>query len=104
MGRDSLDPFLRRPERGVFVLCRTSNAGSSDLQELPVDGTPLFLRVAELANQWNTNDNVGLVAGATFPPDIRRIRAVCPGLPLLVPAIFAPQRDLTAAVPTTPAA
>jgi orotidine-5'-phosphate decarboxylase len=98
MGRDSLEPFLRRPERGVFVLCRTSNAGSSELQELPVDGTPLFLRVAELANQWNTNDNVGLVAGATFPPDIERIRAVCPSLPILVPGVGAQQGDLVGAV------
>src|SRR5258708_987009 len=98
MGRDSLEPFLRRPDRGVFVLCHTSNPGSSELQELSVDGTPLFLRVAELANQWNGNDNVGLVAGATFSPDIARIRAMCPDLPILVPGIGAQQGDLAGAV------
>ena len=98
MGRDSLEPFLRRGDRGVFVLCRTSNAGSSEVQELNVDGTPMFIRVAELANQWNENGNVGLVAGATFPPDLARIRTVCPELPILVPGVGAQAGDLDGAV------
>jgi orotidine-5'-phosphate decarboxylase len=98
MGRDSLEPFLRRADRGVFVLCHTSNPGAGDLQELPVDGTPLYLKVAQRCNEWNTNDNVGLVAGATYPADIERIRAVCPGLPILVPGVGAQQGDLAGAV------
>jgi orotidine-5'-phosphate decarboxylase len=94
MGGDSLEPFLRHADRGVFVLCHTSNPGSADLQELDVDGTPLYLKVAERCNEWNTNGNVGLVAGATFAADIARIRAVCPGLPILVPGVGAQAGDL----------
>jgi orotidine-5'-phosphate decarboxylase len=97
MGGDSLEPFLRRADRGVFVLCHTSNPGSADLQELSVDGVPLYLKVAERCNEWNTNGNVGLVAGATFAADIARIRAVCPGLPILVPGVGAQAGDLAGA-------
>ena len=68
MGRDSLEPFLSRTEFGVFVLCRTSNAGGSDIQDLELaSGDPVYERVAELASEWNDNRNVGLVVGATAP-------------------------------------
>ena len=98
LGGDSLEPFLRDPARGVFLLCKTSNPGSADLQDLEVrGGPPLFLEVARrAAAEWNTNANLGLVAGATWPEEIGRIREAAPELPLLVPGIGAQGGDLAA--------
>ena len=93
-GGDSLAPFLAYADRGVFIWCRSSNAGAADFQDLPVaDGRggsrPLYEVVAERARDWNTNGNVGLVAGATYPAQIARLRALCPDLPFLVPGVGA---------------
>jgi orotidine 5'-phosphate decarboxylase subfamily 2 len=101
LGGDSIEPFLRNPEKGAFILCKTSNAGSRDLQDLSVqdvDGgpRPLYLRVAGLASQWNTRHNVGLVAGATFPDTLRKIRGTAPGLWILAPGIGAQGGELQA--------
>ncbi|MFM2310475.1 MAG: hypothetical protein RLY87_2597, partial [Chloroflexota bacterium] len=100
LGGDSLEPFLQKPERGSFLLCRTSNPGSTDLQELVLaDGRPLYLAVAQLAqNQWNGNDNVGLVVGATQPEALATVRAHCPDLPILLPGVGAQGGDLQTAV------
>jgi orotidine-5'-phosphate decarboxylase len=99
MGRDSLDPFLSREEKGVFVLCRTSNPGGSDLQSLELDsGDRLYERVAALADLWNGNGNVGLVVGATAPEELETLRASVPDLPFLVPGIGAQGGDAEAAV------
>lgn len=99
LGRDGLDPFLRRADRHVFVLCRTSNAGARDLQDLPVEGRPLYERVAHLANEWNVpHGNVGIVVGATYPEEAARIRAICPELLFLMPGVGAQAGDLDAAV------
>jgi orotidine-5'-phosphate decarboxylase len=93
LGRDSLEPFLRYREKGIFVLCRNSNPGAGDLQELEVAGPggaePLYLRVATLATEWNGAGNVGLVVGATYPEQLARVRGRCPQLPILVPGIGA---------------
>lgn len=91
MGRDSLEPFFEKPERGVFVLCRTSNPGAQDLQSLKLaTGEPLYEHVAQLARQWNHHHNVGLVAGATAPEELRRIRHVAgPDMLLLIPGVGA---------------
>jgi orotidine-5'-phosphate decarboxylase len=97
LGRDSLEPYIRRADRGVFVLCRTSNPGSGDVQELPVGERPLYLEVAARCRQWNTNGNIGLIAGATHPGDIAAIRAECPGMPILVPGVGAQAGDLEGA-------
>jgi orotidine-5'-phosphate decarboxylase len=97
LGGDSLEPFLRRADRGVFILCRTSNPGADDFQELVVGGDPLYLKVARRARAWNAHGNVGLVAGATRPADLEAIRRECPGLPLLVPGVGAQGGDLAAA-------
>lgn len=98
LGEDSLEPFLRRPERGAFVLCRTSNPGAAELQDLRVDGArPLYLEVARRAATWNTRGNVGLVAGATWPGELATIREVAPGLPFLVPGAGAQGGDVAAA-------
>ncbi len=101
LGEDSLRPFVERADRGVFVLARTSNPGARDLQDLRVAGEdgeePLYLAVARLALRWNTNGNIGLVAGATYPDDIARLRSFCPNLPFLVPGVGAQDGDLHAA-------
>ncbi len=98
LGEDALTPFVRRPDRGVFVLCHTSNPGASAVQELPCGGRTLYERVAEMALSLNSRGNVGLVVGATFPDALRRVRAVAPHMPLLVPGIGAQSGDLEASV------
>lgn len=98
MGMDSAQPYLERKDKGVIVLCRTSNPGGSDLQALNVDGKPLYLHVAAMvANRWNEHGQCGLVVGATFPNELREVRAcVGPGMPLLVPGIGAQGGDIEA--------
>jgi len=99
LGRDSLQPFLDRAEKGVFVLCRTSNPGGSDLQDLELaSGEPLYERVAALADVWNANDNVGLVVGATAPEELAEVREIVPQIPFLVPGVGAQGGDAEAAV------
>ena len=99
MGFDSVQPYLERPDRGVIVLCRTSNPGGSDLQFLEVDGKPLYQHVASLvANKWNTNGQCGLVVGATFPNELAQVRAIVGDMPLLIPGIGAQGGDIQATV------
>jgi len=99
LGRDSLEPFLQREDAGVFVLCRTSNPGGADLQNLTLEsGEPLYERVAALADLWNANGNVGLVVGATAPDELEEIRESVPDLPFLVPGVGAQGGDEAAAV------
>lgn len=99
MGQDSLQPFLSKAEKGIFVLCRTSNPGGADLQGLELGtGEPLYQRVAALADLWNENDNVGLVVGATAPEELEAVRAEVPDLPFLVPGVGAQGGDAEAAV------
>ncbi|MFN8524469.1 MAG: orotidine-5'-phosphate decarboxylase [Chloroflexota bacterium] len=98
MGRDSLDPFLARPDRGAFVLCKTSNPGSADFLDRNVDGEPLYELIARRCVEWDERSNVGLVVGATFPPQLERVRALAPNLPILVPGVGSQQGDLAAAV------
>ncbi|MFH1851190.1 MAG: orotidine-5'-phosphate decarboxylase [Candidatus Neomarinimicrobiota bacterium] len=96
MGRDALEPFLDRPEKGAFILCRTSNPSAGELQNIESAGKPLYLRVAELALELNRADNVGLVVGATAPAEIARVRKAAPQLPFLIPGIGAQGGDLAA--------
>jgi len=99
LGRESLLPFLKRAEKHIFVLCRTSNPGGAELQNLRIapEGEPLYLKLAKLAqNEWNLKENVGLVAGATFPAELAAIREAAPDLPLLVPGVGAQGGDLAA--------
>ncbi|MCU0764735.1 MAG: orotidine-5'-phosphate decarboxylase [Burkholderiaceae bacterium] len=99
MGRDSIEPFTAYADRGVFVLCRTSNPGGDDLQMLEVAGERLYERVARLAAaQWNRSGQLGLVVGATYPAELARVRAIAGGLPLLVPGIGAQGGDVQASV------
>ena len=98
MGRDSIEPYLAYADKGVILLCRTSNPGGSDLQFLDVgEGEKLYERVARLAaEEWNASGNLGLVVGATFPQEIARVRKLVGDMPLLVPGIGAQGGDIAA--------
>jgi len=105
LGRDSIVPFIAYADKGVFILCKTSNAGSADFQEslcAEPGGTgrtrPLFELVAQRAREWNTKGNIGLVVGATYSEQLKRVRELCPELPLLIPGIGAQGGDLAAVV------
>ena len=121
LGKDSIDPFIVHPEKGVFLLCKTSNPGASDLQDLTVNRKPpstgklsatddpptgsaprfvvfLYEHVAELAQHWNTKNNIGLVVGATQLQALRRVRQAAPGLWLLTPGVGAQGGDLEMAL------
>jgi orotidine-5'-phosphate decarboxylase len=113
LGGDSVAPFLARPDKTAFIVCRTSNPGAGDVQDLAVPGDavtgngnpaeggaqPLFLRVADLAREWGApHGNSGLVVGATYPGELRLVRDRCPDLPILLPGIGAQGGDLEASV------
>ena len=103
LGRDSVEPFITDPEKGVFLLCKTSNPGAADLQDLVVTThdarrTTLHEHVARLAQSWNANDNIGLVVGATQPESLARVRAAAPDLWILAPGVGAQGGDLRAAL------
>lgn len=102
LGGDAVAPFIERADRGVFIVCRTSNPGARDLQDLPVAGEegpiPLYQRVAQLARSWNSGGNVGLVVGATYPDDMRDLRRLCPDMLFLVPGIGSQEGELERAV------
>jgi orotidine-5'-phosphate decarboxylase len=100
LGRDSLQPFLDHADKGVVILCRTSNPGAGDLQDLVVaDGRPLYQHVAEkVAREWNANGNCALVVGATWPAQLREVRAIVGDVPFLVPGVGAQGGDVEAVV------
>ncbi|HNH25195.1 MAG TPA: orotidine-5'-phosphate decarboxylase, partial [Accumulibacter sp.] len=99
LGRDSIAPYLAYPDKGVILLCRTSNPGGSDLQFLDVGGEKLYERVARLVSaEWNTTGQCALVVGATFPAEIARVRELTGAMPLLVPGIGAQGGDIEATV------
>ena len=89
MGYDSMRPFLEYKDKGVFVLCLTSNAGFKDFQQLSVDGKPLYRVVAEKVDYWNKELNCGLVVAATHPEQLKEIRDVAGDMPLLIPGVGA---------------
>ena len=93
LGKDSIEPFIQNPEKGTFLLCKTSNAGSMDLQNLLVlpvgsdNPMPMYNYVAQLAQQWNEKNNIGIVVGATHPQIMSNIRATSPNLWFLAPGV-----------------
>ena len=105
LGRDSLQPFLDYEDKGVFILCRTSNPGGADIQGLNAayDGVPmpLYEAVAHLSSLWDTNGNIGLVTGATYPSEAQRIREICPDMPFLVPGVGTQGGELESALSAT---
>jgi uridine monophosphate synthetase len=116
LGKDSIDPFLTNQEKGVFLLCKTSNPGAGDIQDLLVlddeerqktkEGdlfplssfVPLHIKIAKLAQRWNTKNNIGLVVGATQPEALTRVRAAAPDLWFLAPGVGAQGGDLETAL------
>jgi orotidine-5'-phosphate decarboxylase len=94
-----VQPFLDRADKGVILLCHTSNPGAADLQDLDVGGKPLYQHVAQIiARDWNTNGNCALVTGATWPEQLGEVRALIGDMPLLVPGIGAQGGDVEAVV------
>ncbi len=91
LGKDSMMPFLSRAEKGCIILCRTSNPDAREIQDLQVNGIPLWAYIARrAASEWNANQNVMLVVGATYPDEMRQIRAIIgDDIPMLVPGIGA---------------
>ena len=91
LGYDSLEPFINYKDRGVIILCRTSNPGAADVQSLMVKTgrthRPLYQVIAEKVNDWNKNGNLGLVVGATYPEELKLIRQRYPEMPLLIPGV-----------------
>lgn len=100
MGHDSIEPYTRHAGKGLILLCRTSNPGGDDLQnERLASGERLFERIARLAaGPWNENGELGLVVGATYPEELRRVRELAPTLPILVPGIGVQGGDARATV------
>ncbi|MCX7911488.1 MAG: orotidine-5'-phosphate decarboxylase [Dehalococcoidales bacterium] len=96
LGYDALEPFFERRDRGVFVLCRTSNRGAADFQSLIVadGGKRLFEVVAARVAEWNRHGNLGLVMGATYPEELKMIRQKYPEIPLLIPGVGAQGGEL----------
>ncbi len=101
-GRDTVEPYLAQPERGVFVWCRGSNPGSSDLQDLVVStrhgNMPQYQHLAREVQTWSTGGNLGLVVGATYPEQLKAVREICPEMPFLIPGVGAQGGDLEAAI------
>ncbi len=105
LGHDSVEPFLHYSDKGVFILCRTSNPGALDFQAASCQAgssyneqRPLFELVAQKAKEWNQHGNVGLVVGATYSQELKRVRELCPEMVLLIPGIGAQRGDLATAV------
>jgi orotidine-5'-phosphate decarboxylase len=100
LGGEALAPFLERAEKLVFVLARTSNPGAGELQDLVADGAPLYRHVARaVAREWNGAGNCGLVVGATYPEELRAVRAdIPPAMPMLIPGVGAQGGDAGAVV------
>lgn len=98
MGFDSVEPFLRNPEKGVFLLALTSNPGSKDFQRLKVGSIPLYEKVISKAKKWNAHNNIGFVVGATHPKELQRIRRIVPDMPILIPGIGSQGGDLVSAI------
>jgi orotidine-5'-phosphate decarboxylase len=98
MGFDSVEPFLKDPEKGVFILALTSNPGSKDFQRLKVGTKSLYEKVVLSAKKWNANKNIGLVVGATHAKELQRVRKMVADMPILIPGIGKQGGDLKSAV------
>ena len=99
LGRDSVEPFLAYEGRGAFVLCKTSNPGAGDFQDIQdKKGVPLYQNVARAVGGWSADGNLGLVVGATYPDELKAVRDICPQMPILIPGVGSQAGDLRAAV------
>ncbi len=99
LGFDSIEPFINYEDKGVFILCHTSNPGAKDFQNFAdAGGRHLYETVAQKASEWNVHGNIGLVVGATYTQELKEIRKLCPDMPLLIPGVGAQGGDLALAV------
>ncbi len=99
LGQEALEPFINDAEKGVFVLCRTSNPGAGEFQDLETSNILLYEKVAfQVANHWNMKDNVGLVVGATYPRELRKVRNISAEIPILIPGVGAQGGDIVETV------
>ena len=99
LGRDSVEPFLEYDGKGAFVLCRTSNPGAVDFQDIKdKKGVPLYQSVARAVGGWSADGNLGLVVGATYPDGLKAVREICPQMPILIPGVGSQAGDLRQAV------
>lgn len=99
LGKDSIEPFIQNSEKGIFLLCKTSNPGAGDLQDLMlISGDPLHIHVAKVAQAWNVRNNVGLVVGATYPDALASVRDVVPDMWFLAPGVGAQGGELESAL------
>ena len=98
MGKDSIEPFLKRRDQCTFILALSSNKGSKDFQYLKVNGKPLYEHVTKTAKKWNTKKNIGLVVGATRPAELKRIRSLTSEMPILIPGVGAQKGSLESSV------
>jgi orotidine-5'-phosphate decarboxylase len=98
MGFDSVEPFMKNPEKGAFILALTSNPGSKDFQRLKVNARPLYEKIVQAAKRWNSNRNLGLVVGATHSRELQSIRKTVPEMPILIPGIGKQGGDLKSAI------
>lgn len=99
LGKEALGPFLAHSDKGIFVLVRTSNPGSGELQSLEMEGKPLYLLVAEnVAKNWNNAGNCAVVVGATYPEELKKVREIIGDMPILIPGIGSQGGDLESSV------
>ncbi len=98
LGSESLQPFLDRKGKGIIILVKTSNQGAGEFQDLIVDGKPLYQLVAEHVKDWNKNNNCGVVVGATYPEELKKVREIVGDMPILIPGIGAQGGDLKASL------
>lgn len=98
LGKESLEPFLKRTDKGIIVLVRTSNPGAGEFQDLTVDGKPFYQVVARHVKEWNINNNCAVVVGATYPQELKIVREIVGDMPILVPGIGAQGGDLQAVI------
>lgn len=95
LGKEALKPFLDQKDKGCIILCRTSNPGAGEFQDLLVDGEPIYLHVARhVATEWNGNNNCTVVVGATYPGELAKVRAIVGDMPILIPGIGAQGGDI----------
>lgn len=97
LGLDAMEPFFQRQDKGIFVLCRTSNEGAKDFQDLEIEGEPLYQKIAQKTVEWNEKyKNLSMVVGATWPKQLEKIRDIAPNMTFLVPGVGAQGGDLKA--------
>lgn len=98
LGKQSLQPFLDRKDKGIIILVKTSSPGAGEFQDLEIDGRPLYQVVAEHVASWNTNGNLAVVVGATYPEELKKVREIVGDMPILIPGVGTQGGDLDSTI------